>query len=160
MNENLPNRGFRGQPRPQGQRGGFSEEELRKEIKKQLGDNYVENILNFTDLGSEEFINMINRIRKFIGELTQDKDITSTKMRKIYELIKKSNRLDQLLLQIPYLAYMVGRETSARSKNELGKIYIIFKDVIERAKNDEHIYNIKKFAEALVAYQKYYEKKS
>ena len=160
MNENLPNRGFRGQPRPQGQRGGFSEEELRKEIKKQLGDNYVENILNFTDLESEEFINMINSIRKFIGELTQDKDITSTKMRKIYELIKKSNRLDQLLLQIPYLAYMVGRETSARSKNELGKIYIIFKDVIERAKNDEHIYNIKKFAEALVAYQKYYEKKS
>jgi CRISPR-associated protein Csm2 len=102
---------------------------------------------------------MIDNIKRFIEELTQDRDITSTKMRKIYELIKKSNSLNQLLLQIPYLAYMVGRETSVRSKNELGKIYIIFKDVIEKAKDDKHIYNIKKFAEALVAYQKYYEKK-
>jgi len=159
MNENLPNRGFRGQPRPQGQRGGFNEEELRNEIRKKLGDNYVESILNFTDLESEKFIKMIDNIKEFIGELTQARAITSTKMRKIYELIKKSNSLNQLLLQIPYLAYMVGRETSVRSKNELGKIYIIFKDVIEKAKDDKHIYNIKKFAEALVAYQKYYEKK-
>jgi len=160
MNENLSNRGFRGQPRPQGQRGGFSEEELRNEIKNKLGNDYIDNILNFTKLESEKFIKMINNIKDFIKELTQDKDITSTKMRKIYELIKKSDRLDQLLLQIPYLAYMVGRETSVRSKNKLGKIYIIFKDVIEKAKDEKHIYNIKKFAEALVAYQKYYEKKS
>jgi CRISPR-associated protein Csm2 len=157
MNENLPNRGFRGQTRAQGQRVGFNEEELRNEIKEKLGDNYVDNILNFTNLESEKFINMINKIKDFIGELTQSRAITSTKMRKIYELIKKSNSLNQLLLQIPYLAYMVGRETSIRSKNELGKIYIIFKDVIEEAKDDKHIYNIKKFAEALVAYQKYYE---
>jgi CRISPR-associated protein, Csm2 family len=160
MDVNSGNKNPRGQPRPQGQRGGFNEEELRNKIKEKLGDNYVDNILNFTNLESEEFINMINKIKGFIGELTQDRDITSTKMRKIYELIKKSNSLNQLLLQIPYLAYMVGRETSVRSKNELGKIYIIFKDVIEKAKDDKHIYNIKKFAEALVAYQKYYEKES
>jgi CRISPR-associated protein Csm2 len=157
MDVNSGNKNPRGQTRAQGQRVGFNEEELRNEIKEKLGDNYVDNILNFTNLESEKFINMINNIKDFIGELTQDRDITSTKMRKIYELIKKSNSLNQLLLQIPYLAYMVGRETSVRSKNELGKIYIIFKDVIEKAKDDKHIYNIKKFAEALVAYQKYYE---
>ncbi|MGC8971619.1 MAG: type III-A CRISPR-associated protein Csm2 [bacterium] len=152
MENRTVNRSFGGQS----QKRGFDEDELREEIKENLGD-YVENILNFTSLDSAVFIDINDRIKEFIRILTQSKAITSSKMRKIYELIKKSSTLNQLLLQIPYLAYMVGRETSARSRKDLGKIYIIFKDVIERAKNDEDIRNIKKFAEALVAYQKYYE---
>lgn len=153
MENRTVNRSFGGQS----QKRGFDEDELREEIKEKLGDYYVENILNFTSLDSAVFIDINDRIKEFIRILTQSKAITSSKMRKIYELIKKSSTLNQLLLQIPYLAYMVGRETSARSRKDLGKIYIIFKDVIERAKNDEDIRNIKKFAEALVAYQKYYE---
>lgn len=157
MENRAINRNFGGQNRPQGQRRGFDEEELRSEIKSSLGNNYIENILNFTSLEPAVFIEINDKIKVFIGSLTQSKTITSSKMRRIYELIKNSNNLNQLLLQIPYLAYMVGRETSIRSKRDLGKIYIIFKDAIEKAKDNEDIRNIKKFAEALVAYQKYYE---
>ncbi|MCX7795871.1 MAG: type III-A CRISPR-associated protein Csm2 [bacterium] len=157
MNNKILNRNPGGQNRPQDQRRGFNEDDLRNEIKRDLGDNYINDILNFTSLDPSVFTEVNNNIKTFIKALTQSKAITSTKMRKIYELIKKSNSLNQMLLQIPYLAYMVGKETSTRSKRELGKIYILFKDTIERAKDDKHIYNIKKFTEALVAYQKYYE---
>lgn len=157
MDNRTLNRNFGGQNRPQRQRSDYNEDELREEIKRDLGNNYVDNILNFTNLEPSSFIDVNNSIKAFIQGLTQSRAITSTKMRKIYELIKKSNNLNQMLLQIPYLAYMVGRETSTRSRKELGKIYILFKDTIEKAENDKHIHNIKKFTEALVAYQKYYE---
>lgn len=156
MDNRTLNRNFKSQNNPQRQRGGISEEELRNEIKNNLGEDYINNILNFTDLDPPVFIEMNNKVKTFIENLTKSKGITSTKMRKIYELIKSSNTLNKMLLKIPYLAYMVGRETSPGSRKDLAKIYIIFKDAIEKAKDDRHIYNIKKFTEALVAYQKYY----
>ncbi len=156
MDNRTLNRNFKSQNNPQGQREGLNEDDLRNEIKNRLGNDYINNILNFTKLEPSEFIKMNNGIKTFIEDLTRSRSITSTKMRKIYELIKSSNDLNKMLLKIPYLAYMVGRETSPRSKKDLAKIYIIFKDVIEKAKDSEHIYNIKKFTEALVAYQKYY----
>ena len=134
----------------------ITENDLRNSVKAILGENYISNILSYTQLDPEDFINLDNKIKNFIKENTGKNKITSTKMRKIYERIKKAQNLNELLLQIPFLAYMVGKEKN-EAREALGKVYIIFKDLIENAKNIKDIENIKKFAEALVAYQRFFE---
>lgn len=136
------------------------EESFRNSLEKDLGEfknNYVDLILNFSNLSPREFINFNEKIKEIINSMTSKKQpITSTKMRKIYFRIKNSKDLNELLLQIPYLAYMVGREKK-ETREDLGKIYILFKDSIEKVEKEEQIDNIKKFAEVLVAYQKFFE---
>jgi len=134
----------------------ITENDLRNDVKAILGENYVSNILNYTQLDPKDFISLDSKIKNFIKENTGKNKITSTKMRKIYERIKKAQNLNELLLQIPFLAYMVGKEKS-EARRALGRVYIIFKDLIENAKNIKDIENIKKFAEALVAYQRFFE---
>jgi len=134
----------------------ITENDLRNDVKAILGENYVSNILNYTQLDPKDFISLDSKIKNFIKENTGKDKITSTKMRKIYERIKKAQNLNELLLQIPFLAYMVGKE-KREARRALGRVYIIFKDLIENAKNIKDIENIKKFAEALVAYQRFFE---
>jgi CRISPR type III-A-associated protein Csm2 len=134
----------------------ITENDLRDDVKTILGENYISNILNYTQLDPKDFISLDSKIKNFIKENTGKNKITSTKMRKIYERIKKAQNLNELLLQIPFLAYMVGKE-KAEARRALGRVYIIFKDLIENAKNIKDIENIKKFAEALVAYQRFFE---
>ncbi|MFN3699435.1 MAG: type III-A CRISPR-associated protein Csm2 [Dictyoglomus sp.] len=132
------------------------EENWRNNVKRILGENFVDKALGFQELDIEEFKDFNNKIQEFVSSIARD--ITSSSLRKIYDLIKSSKNTSDLLFTLPYIAYMVGKEDNMRKKNALGKLYVVLKDSIERIKNDEkQVKNIKKFAEALIAYQKFYE---
>lgn len=132
------------------------EENWRNNVKRILGENFVDKALGFQELDIEEFKDFNNKIQEFVSSIARD--ITSSSLRKIYDLIKSSKNTSDLLFILPYIAYMVGKEDNMRKKNALGKLYVVLKDSIERMKNDEkQVKNIKKFAEALIAYQKFYE---
>ncbi len=138
------------------QNQGSQEETWRIEAKRILGENFVNRALGFQELNIEEFKDFNYKIQEFVSRIA--KDITSSSLRKVYDLIKKSKDASDLLFTIPYIAYMVGKEENIGKKNALGKLYVVLKDSIEEVKNEEkHVKNIKKFAEALVAYQKFYE---
>ncbi|ACK41899.1 MULTISPECIES: type III-A CRISPR-associated protein Csm2 [Dictyoglomus] len=133
------------------------EELWRERVESVLGKDYVQKILAFgEDLDINEFKKFNERIQNFIRERTEG--ITSSRLRKVYDLIKKAKNISELLYTIPYLAYMVGREESKRRKEALGELYVVLKEAIEKAENDKHVKNIQKFTEALVAYQKFYGK--
>jgi CRISPR type III-A-associated protein Csm2 len=57
---------------------------------------------------------------------------------------------------MPRLAYMVGREDSFQEKERIGTIFVIFEDCANNIKTQEDLRSIQRFAEALVAYHKFY----
>ncbi len=131
------------------------EERWRGDVRRLLGEDFVERALSFQDLEIEIFKNFNNRIQEFVKDIANN--ITTSSLRKIYDLIKNSKDASDLLLALPYMAYMVGKEEKSYKKEALGKLYVVLKDSIEKIKNDERqVKNLKKFAEALVAYQKLY----
>lgn len=131
------------------------EENWRSNVSEVLGQDYVKKILSFNKLNADEFKSFNNQIQNFVKSIANN--VSSSRLRKLFELIKKSKSSNDLLMTIPYLAYMVGREENKNRKEALGELYVVLKDTIEQVKDEkEHIDNIKKFAEVLVAYQKFY----
>uniref|UniRef100_A0A7C4JRG2 CRISPR system Cms protein Csm2 n=1 Tax=Thermodesulfobacterium geofontis TaxID=1295609 RepID=A0A7C4JRG2_9BACT len=129
------------------------EEGWRSEVEKFLGKDFVQRVLDFHDLEIEEFKDFNNKIQKFVEDIANN--ITTSSLRKIYDLIKNSEDASDLVFKLPYMVYMVGKEKDAK-REALGKLYIALKDPIENIKDERQVRNIKKFAEALVAYQKLY----
>lgn len=129
------------------------EERWRGDVRRLLGEDFVERALSFQDLEIETFKDFNNKIQEFVKDIART--ITTSSLRKIYDLIKNSKDVSDLLLALPYMAYMVGKEDKNK-KDALGKLYIALKDPIENIKEERQVRNVKKFAEALVAYQKLY----
>lgn len=130
------------------------EERWRGDVRRLLGEDFVDRALSFQDLEIEIFKDFNNKVQEFVKDIANN--ITTSSLRKIYDLIKNSKDASDLLLALPYMAYMVGKEDKSYKKNALGKLYIALKDPIENIKDERQVRNIKKFAEALVAYQKLY----
>lgn len=131
------------------------EESWRSNVSAVLGQDYVTKILTFNKLDTNEFKNFNTKIQNFVKNIANN--VSSSRLRKLFELIKKSKNSTDLLMTIPYLAYMVGREENRGKKEALGELYVLLKDTIEQIKDEkEHVNNIKKFTEVLVAYQKFY----
>lgn len=149
----------RGNPQQQG-RESNPEEEWRNEIKSSLGEDYVQKVLRFGELSLEEFRNFNDRIKGFIEKRSGRKGIGTTKMRKIYEIIKSAKEKRELIASLPLLAYMVGKETEKNKKNCVGEVITLLSDCIYKMESDEHFINIQKFTEALVAYNKYFSSDS
>lgn len=122
-------------------------------VKRELGDDFVERILRFERMEPEAFKAFNERLKQFIQ---RRKDINSSRMRKVYEVIRSAESLSDVLLGLPKLAYMVGKEENKAKKDQLGVLYMAFAASIDRAKDEKDLQGIRKFAEALVAYHKFY----
>lgn len=131
------------------------EDNWRSEIKKLLGENYVEDILKFDRLEPEEFKTFNNKLKAFIKGI----DIGTSKMRKIYEIVKGAGDQRSLLVTLPMLAYMVGKETG-KNMNEVGKIVTVISDCIYKMQTEDDFRGIQQFTEALVAYHRYFHPRS
>jgi len=129
----------------------------KENVTKKLEQSFSNKILNFDNLELEEFKKFNKQIQDYMQERASN--ITSSKLRKIFEIIKKAKSVTDLVMALPYLAYLVGREDSKSKKEALGEIYILLKEPIMQATDDKtHVKNIQKFMETLVAYQKFYGK--
>lgn len=138
-----------------GQKGEDREEDWRNKVKSALGENYINNVLMFDRLEMDKFKDFNDRLKGFIKNV----DIGTSRMRKIYEIIRSAKDQRSLLTSLPILAYIVGKEVG-RNREELGKIVTLLSDCIYKMKSDEDLKGIHKFAEALVAYQRYFHPRS
>ena len=59
-------------------------------------------------------------------------------------------------MAMPRLAYLVGREDRKENKKLIGTIFVVLQDSAEGMKSTEDLRGIQHFAEALVAYHKFY----
>jgi len=129
------------------------EEDWRSEVREELGDDYVQSILNFERMEVEKFKEFNGKIKKFVQKR---QGINPTRMRKIYEVVRQAKSPEALLLAMPRLAYLVGREDRKENKKLIGTIFVVLQDSAEGMKSTEDLRGIQHFAEALVAYHKFY----
>ncbi|BER91807.1 MAG: CRISPR-associated protein Csm2 [Candidatus Atribacteria bacterium] len=140
-------------PGRSGASGVPQEEQWRREVREDLGPDYVKKVLNFDRLDIEQFKQFNEKVKSFVQKRSK---INSTRMRKIYEIIHRARSPQEFLLSIPRLAYMVGREDNPWEKKLIGAIFIVFNDCAAGVKTQEDLRSIQRFAEALVAYHKFY----
>jgi len=135
---------------------GSQEERWRKNLKDFFSTpNYAEKVLRFERMGMDEFKEFNQKLKDFMKQ--QAGKINSSRMRKIYEMIKGAKNKHDLLLTVPRLAYIVGREE--RDRNSIGLVITLLCDAILAMQTREDFKGIQKCAEAMVAYQKYYSDK-
>jgi len=137
------------------------EEQWRKTLQEFFTTaNYPEKVLQFERMGMEDFKIFNQQLKDFIKESA--KNVNSTKMRKIFEIIKNAKDGRELLLAIPRLAYIVGREDIRVRRDSVGLVITFLSDSILALQSNEDragFKGIQKCAEAMVAYQKYYSNK-
>lgn len=129
------------------------EEEWLQKAKEGLGKDFVNKVLSFENMSPEDFKVFNEKLKNFV---LKRKEINPTRIRKVYEIIRASEDLSSLLLALPKLAYMVGKEENEKRRKDLGVLYQVFSESIKEAKNEQDLQGIRKFAEALVAYHKFY----
>lgn len=137
-------------------RGSNGEEEWRNQVKSSLGEDYVQKVLMFDRLEPEKFKEFNNRLKDFI----RGKDIGTSRMRKIYEIVKRADNQRSLLVSLPILAYIVGKEADRRRRDQIGEIITLLSDCIYKMKTEDDFKGIRKFTEALIAYQRYFYPRS
>jgi len=133
---------------------GSQEKRWQDVLQKSLGENYPVNILSFENMEMEDFKQFNQKLKEFVKERTAN--INSTRMRKIYEIVKNSKNEKELLLSLPRLAYIVGRED--RDKESVGLVITLLSEAILAMKTNDDFKGIQKCAEAMVAYHKYFSK--
>ena len=132
------------------------EERWRKNLRDVFSTpSYAEKILRFDRMGMDEFKEFNQKLKDFMRQ--QAGKINSSRMRKIYEMIKGAKSESDLLLTVPRLAYIVGREE--RDRDAIGLVITLLCDAILAMQTREDFKGIQKCAEAMVAYQKYYSDK-
>lgn len=136
------------------------EEQWRKTLQEFFKTaHYPENVLQFERMGMDDFKIFNLQLKDFIRE--RAKNVNSTKIRKIFEIIKNAKDGRELLLAIPRLAYIVGRE-DIRVRESVGLVITFLSDSILALQSNEDragYKGIQKCAEAMVAYHKYYSNK-
>ncbi|MGB9682514.1 MAG: type III-A CRISPR-associated protein Csm2 [bacterium] len=133
------------------------EEDWREKLKKSLGNDYIDKALKFDRLDLEDFKEFNDKIKAFIKE---KRNVGTSRMRKIYEIIKGAKDQKSLLVSLPMLAYIVGKESDIKERDQIGEIVLLLSDCIYQMKQEEDFKGIQRFAEALVAYHRYFNPRS
>ena len=135
---------------------GSQEERWRKILKETFStSDYSEKVLHFDRMGMEEFKKFNQKLKDFMKNRAEK--VNSSRIRKVYEMVKGAKNENDLLLSIPRLAYIVGRED--RDREPIGLVITLLSDSILAMQTREDFKGIQKCAEAMVAYQKYYSNK-
>lgn len=83
--------------------------------------------------------------------------VTSTQLRNIYSKVKPITEANKLKMQRPRLAYIIARQQTDKAR----LLMHLLDDLIERVDGEKNtVEGFKQFFEAMVAYHKYFEKKS
>jgi CRISPR type III-A-associated protein Csm2 len=99
---------------------------------------------------------LIEKIREFVKEEGKSATVTTHQLRNIYDKVKGLPETEEGLVELkllrPMLAYIAARQTTMRTMAAL------FDDLIKSASKPIDVKGMKNFMQAVVAYQKYFEK--
>lgn len=99
---------------------------------------------------------LVEKIKDFVREEGKSATVTTHQLRNIYDKVKglpeTEAGLAELKLLRPMLAYIAARQATMRSMTAL------FDDLIKSASKPADVKGMKDFMQAIVAYQKYFEK--
>jgi CRISPR type III-A-associated protein Csm2 len=99
---------------------------------------------------------LIEKIREFVKEEGKSATVTTHQLRNIYDKVKSLPETEEGLVELkllrPMLAYIAARQSTMRTMTAL------FDDLIKSASKPVDVKGMKNFMQAVVAYQKYFEK--
>jgi len=127
-------------------------ERYRKEAKAAFKDTY-QHLLN---MEQSPDLNLV--IKDMMAFMKKNADgVTSSQLRNIYSKIKPITEANKLKMQRPRLAYIIARQQTDKARLLMHLLDHLIEDV-DGEKNT--VNGFKQFFEAIVAYHKYFEKKS
>jgi CRISPR type III-A-associated protein Csm2 len=135
-----------------GNDGEWSEEKALEKIKKRFGENCFDEILSKK---KPDYNTYICNIKTYVDDNL--KEITTSQLRNVFSRINKvkPDNLDDLYILRPKLAYVSGR-----SDNNMKTLVFMLDCLITKTDNAEKLAQFQAFFEAVIAYHKYYEKRS
>lgn len=103
---------------------------------------------------SADLDGLLSSIQQFVGGEGGGDSVTTHQLRNIYDRVKplKKGELAKLKMLRVQLAYIAARHKTMRN------MVAVLDELIKTAKNDDDLRGFQQFMQALVAYQKYYEK--
>lgn len=127
-------------------------ERYRREAKSAFKDTYP-HLLHM-----ESSPNLDALIKDLMAFMEKNADgVTSTQLRNIYSKVKPITEANKLKMQRPRLAYIIARQQTDKAR----LLMHLLDDLIERVDGEKNtVEGFKQFFEAMVAYHKYFEKKS
>lgn len=133
-----------------------TDQQFLEEMKKQLGTEVYNSLLE-NDRDELIIADAIKGLLAYLMNIGQGKEkkenISSSQLRNIYSKIRKVNKIPELYLIRPKLAYVYGRPNT---KLEMQKLLILIDDLIRNVKNENQLKKFKEFFEAVIAYHKFY----
>jgi CRISPR-associated protein Csm2 len=124
------------------------------EMKKILGEDNYNNILNTSRTDENKFIDSVKRMIDILIEGGKKKDnISSSQLRNIFSRVRKASKPEELYILRPKLAYVYGRPNT---KREMQKLIVLLDDQIQKVKNSNQLEMFKNFFESIIAYHKYF----
>lgn len=130
-----------------------SMEDLANDVlDKEFGNN-ITNILNINSL--ENIDDTFKKIESFTEHYA--KAVSPSQLRNIYSHIVKAEKLMELKMIRPNLAYIAARQ-QGKDKNK-AKEFMAFIDYLIKETKEENVESFKKVMEAIVAYHKFYNDK-
>lgn len=137
-------------PRESKQQKTFAE--LITEIRQNYFKETYKELLNLNK--SKHLDKIFEETERFAKEVGSN--LSTHQLRRIYsEIIKvKGDDVASLKMLRPHLAYMAARQ----DKEDAKKVMALLDDLIKQVQSEDQLNSMKQFAEALVAYHKFYGK--
>lgn len=127
--------------------------EMLAKTKARFGNTYADLLQMHASKQPDE---LVDKIKDFVKEEGKSATVTTHQLRNIYDKVKSLTvdeaGLTELKLLRPMLAYIAARQTTMRPMTAL------FDDLIKSATKPADVRGMKDFMQAVVAYQKYFEK--
>lgn len=121
------------------------EKSLREEYTKIWGEQFGE-ILNPE---KSDYSAYINKMKEYV----QQKDnLSASQLRNIFYDVRKVQKVSELYMIRPKLAYAAGRS----DKDDVKEVMVLFDDLIAQVENQEQLKAFQDFFEAIIAYHKFY----
>ena len=84
--------------------------------------------------------------------------VSTSQLRNIFDKVKKETEVSGLKLIRPHLAYIAGRATNDKDKDNVKKFLAFIDSLIKSVDTEDKLEGFKQFFESVVAYHKFYSK--
>jgi len=123
---------------------------LREDIRKHFQYDSIRELLYLNRLDNPNEV--YNRLEDFVRQNVRG--ITSSQLRKLFDLVPENPTKEDLLIQRPQFAHMIARQPNESAKN----IMLLVDELAAMAGQDDSLkFGFQPFLKALVAYHKFYE---
>ena len=125
----------------------------KKKLDDILGTPWKQNIVHFKQLPKDTLMDFDKRTRTLVEhELIS---VSGTQIRKLFDMVIRCRTLQDCMLRIPRIAYIIGK-AEGRTQEPLKILFYLYQESVYTATDDAQVTSIQGYMEALVAYHRFF----